>query len=489
MRMPRSSRAFGGDAARNSHSAAHEIGGDGGEIVVRRRLPSRRPAWCQRAPNSPPPRMLATTLVPPRSSQSLPMASCRRASRNLEAPVAVEMDRCVARLAGRSHLHVRDAFAVDGNGLVARDHESVGREGARRALEQDGVLAALQMQHGRRRERILDLGQEVAVALGLLDIEASDIDDADVRQAGQARPRPTAPRGREDLMDRPQLVEYRQHQAARRPKEMLRRLARTRLEQDCEVAIAGEEGRQRDAEHGVRGIGFPARRPGRARLQGEPAPVRLHPDIRGQVQFRLRAGAIAPPDVGIEEADALVEPDGFRRLGAVDDRSDAHALGHRLEQHRRLRDIGAAPPQPHGPGVAGAGRHALAVGARQEQRVPVEPFDAALRFRQVESIGHEGLGADLELSQHGGVAAAARQAEDGAVVRARQGRGAGPDPVFIFACRKRVEIENDLPLWPLGLEALQRRASPQAARVAGVLPEIVEVPSRRATNGMLSGRS
>jgi hypothetical protein len=32
-------------------------------------------------------------------------------------------------------------------------------------------------------------------------------------------------------------------------------------------------------------------------------------------------------------------------------------------------------------------------------------------------------------------------------------------------------------LWPLGLEALQRRASPQAARVAGVLPEIVEVPS------------
>ena len=38
------------------------------------RLPAPRPASCQGVPNSPPPLMLAMTLVPPRSSQSLPIA-------------------------------------------------------------------------------------------------------------------------------------------------------------------------------------------------------------------------------------------------------------------------------------------------------------------------------------------------------------------------------------------------------------------------------
>jgi len=55
-------------------AAPDEVGGDGGQNHHGQPLPAKRPASCQRVPNSPPPRMLATTLVPPRSSQSLPIA-------------------------------------------------------------------------------------------------------------------------------------------------------------------------------------------------------------------------------------------------------------------------------------------------------------------------------------------------------------------------------------------------------------------------------
>ena len=49
-----------------------------------------------RVPNSPPPRMLAVTLVPPRSSQSLPMAGCSRAAANAKAAIAAEVHGCIA---------------------------------------------------------------------------------------------------------------------------------------------------------------------------------------------------------------------------------------------------------------------------------------------------------------------------------------------------------------------------------------------------------
>ena len=44
-----------------------------------------------------------------------------------------------------------------------------------------------------------------------------------------------------------------------------------------------------------------------------------------------------------------------------------------LEQHRRAFHGLAAPPQPHGSRIARGRRHALAKGARQQQRVGVEP--------------------------------------------------------------------------------------------------------------------
>ena len=66
--------AFGGDAARPRHAAAHQVGGDSGEIVVAQPLAGTAagfvPARAELAAASD----IAMTLVPPRSSHSLPAA-------------------------------------------------------------------------------------------------------------------------------------------------------------------------------------------------------------------------------------------------------------------------------------------------------------------------------------------------------------------------------------------------------------------------------
>ena len=57
------------------------------------RLPSRRPSSCQRVPNSPPPRILAMTRVPPHSSHSFPKTRLIIGQkRHLEAAITVEVD-------------------------------------------------------------------------------------------------------------------------------------------------------------------------------------------------------------------------------------------------------------------------------------------------------------------------------------------------------------------------------------------------------------
>src|SRR5262249_61200738 len=53
-----------------------------------------------------------------------------------EAAVAIEMDRRVARLAGRSYLHIRDARSVRRHGFVPGSDEPGRVESLRRALAQ-----------------------------------------------------------------------------------------------------------------------------------------------------------------------------------------------------------------------------------------------------------------------------------------------------------------------------------------------------------------
>ena len=55
--------------------------------------------------------------------------------------------------------------------------------------------------------------------------------------------------------------------------------------------------------------------------------------------------------------------------------------------------------------------------------------------------------------------------------------GAAPDPVFLLRRAQRIEVDHRLPL-RLGLAVLgQRGAAPQAARVGGVLPQVVQKPA------------
>ena len=112
---------------------------------------------------------------------------------------------------------------------------------------------------------------------------------------------------------------------------------------------------------------------------------------------------------------------------------------------------------------------------RQQQRVAIEPISAAFGFRQMEAIRQELLGHGVELAQYDRIAAAARQAQDRAVMGAGQGRCAAPDPILVLSARQRVEVKDDLPLRLNGSEAAERGSPPEPARVGGILPIIVEV--------------
>src|SRR5262249_17327655 len=69
---------------------------------------------------------------------------------------------------------------------------------------------------------------------------------------------------------------------------------------------------------------------------------------------------------------------------------------------------------------------------------------------------------------------AAREPQDRALVRGRKTRGTAPDPILLFLCGQRIEIEQDLPGRLLGEKALKTRAPPEAARIVGIFPKVVE---------------
>src|SRR5258708_18268345 len=134
-------------------------------------------------------------------------------------------------------------------------------------------------------------------------------------------------------------------------------------------------------------MGLSSDRPLRAPLDDKPILMSLHPDVGWKIEFRSRAGFVAEPQIVIEEIQPYDEPHSRARVGSVDVRVSAHVVVRGLEYHRRLIDLRAASPQSDGSGVTGRGRHALAVGARKQQRIGIEPLSAALRFRQNEAIG------------------------------------------------------------------------------------------------------
>ena len=119
-------------------------------------------------------------------------------------------------------------------------------------------------------------------------------------------------------------------------------------------------------------------------------------------------------DDGVEEAGPLDEEQPLGAGGAVGLARGAHGVEPGLEQDFGGLDRLAAPPQPHGARVTRPRRHALAECCGEQQRVRVEPVGAALALGEREAAirragRDKGAPDEVELAQHRGVAAAARE--------------------------------------------------------------------------------
>ena len=267
----------------------------------------------------------------------------------------------------------------------------------------------------------------------------------------------------------------------------MQRPPRAGLEQHGEIAAARQKRLEFHSQQCVAGIGLSADGPRRAQLDRDPTAMRIDLDVGRQVELRpVVDGGVSQPDIDVEEADRVVEPDSLGRLRAIDGSAGRHALARHFEDDRHLGGGSRPPPQPHRPGVAGR-RDVAAPRTAQQQRIGVEPARVALGFRQDIAVAYESLAREIELAQHHRIAAAARQAQDGAVVGARPCRGAAPDPVFALRRGKRIDVEKDFPGGLLEPETLGRGAAPQAARMLGIRPEIVEIRPAPPDVGNLVG--
>ncbi len=392
--------------------------------------------------------------------------------RDAEPAIARQMNRRIAGLAGRSDLGIGDAGAVLRDRLVPADGEALRVEGGRRLLQEFGRLGRAQQVQRGRGQRVLRAGQEIAVRLFLALIQWPKVGDAEFGQPGDGLARPARRRRGQRFEHRPQIIEQRHHEPAAAPEKPLQGAPRGRFEEAGETAIPAEEGGERNAEDGVRRMGFAGDGPLGPALRREPAAMPIGRGVGRNFEEGLGSGAIAEPQLRIKEATAIDEHQTVGAGLAVDIGRDRQMVGGGREYDRCGAGVGAPPPQPHRACVARMGRHAVAPGRRQQEAVAVEPGGAALGFRQRKTVRNKVAREQIEFAQHDGVRTAARQHQDGAVVALGDGRGPAPDPVLAFAGGERVEIEHDLPLRLGVAEAVERRRPPEAARLRRILPEI-----------------
>src|SRR5262245_12336922 len=146
-----------------------------------------------------------------------------------------------------------------------------------------------------------------------------------------------------------------------------------------------------------------------------------------------------------------------------DRRSDAHVLCFALENHFRRTDPGAAPPFLDDARITGARERTGAEIAADIKRVTIAPCDAALGFRQYETIGDELFLIKIELAHDRRVRAAARKKDQRPVMAWPKNICVLPNPVFFLGFSEFVEVENDFPCW-LHLSVFRQcRAPPQSA--------------------------
>ena len=166
-----------------------------------------------------------------------------RAHRKAEAAIGGDMDRRIAALVGRPGLHIGNPFAIDRDRFVRGHREAVGGKCPGRLLEQRRAADAFDQHQGGRRQGILDIGEQVAIAFALVAIKTPDIDDTDRRNSRQSVAAPSV-RGRgADLERWPQFVKDRQHELAGSPEKPLQGAPWPRLENDGEIAVARKKRR------------------------------------------------------------------------------------------------------------------------------------------------------------------------------------------------------------------------------------------------------
>jgi hypothetical protein len=77
--------------------------------------------------------------------------------------------------------------------------------------------------------------------------------------------------------------------------------------------------------------------------------------------------------------------------------------------------------------------------------------------------------------------------QDGTIVTAGSRHAAAEDPILTLRLRHGIEVEQDLPVGRGAAIALQCRATPQAARMIRILPEIVEQAAETVDDRQLIG--
>ncbi len=154
------------------------------------------------------------------------------------------------------------------------------------------------------------------------------------------------------------------------------------------------------------------------------------------------------------------------RLAAI----DFGRAGHRLAALQALDDEG----------VARARHRARTPIARDDQRVLVFPRDILLRFGQREATGYELPGCQVELARGDRIFAAIGQEDEAALLGERLAIRALPHPIGLFHGTQRVEVEHLLPGDGRLCVSGNAGGAPDAADMAGILPEIIDLTADQA---------
>ena len=226
--------ALGGDVVGVRHAPLDKVRRDGGEIVLRDALALTHAGLVPARPELAAAADIGDDAGPAALQPELAdLRAVIRAFGHLEAAVAVEVHprRGVARRG--ADLHIRDALAVLGDRLVARDDEAAGVEQLRHPPEHDGAPDFRRTRSSscisHRRHRILREQQGLA---GRFPRKASSRPLATPTSGTPPSGRAARPRRRASaLRSRREIVERRQHELAADPGVILERGPLAGLEQ------------------------------------------------------------------------------------------------------------------------------------------------------------------------------------------------------------------------------------------------------------------